>query len=342
MARKQPPSGASDWLSSADELPRETQIVYKDRQRRQWWYRLAIKGAVFSIPVIAILLIIVFGSMSRPAAVTATESVNTESRSAATIAVRSWLSANPSPVPGTGSIVSWNNAVRVKKPVQSDQDAKRNPLPAYDTDVQNFTVVDGNGQTYSVDVQVAVDPKTGSHVIGTPSLAPIPGDPAQAPTGAPWIGLHSVGAPAAVTTAVNAWAEAYTSGKADTLAQAVGDSDPKDTFVPLGGVKSHSISITSAAWLPTADEAKAGAVTSDLMVARVNLSVVYLGQTPPTHDNPGTFISYDLLIKKANTAAPVVVAWVGPGLGTTAKEYTNAVRDRVATTIVPNQQNTGN
>jgi hypothetical protein len=340
MARMKTAARPDSWLGSAEELPRETQVVFKNRHRRQKWFRAVIIGSTVLFPFTLLALFVALGNANRSSGSADIKPVDSESRAAATIEVRDWLAQNPSPVPGTGSIVSWNDGTRVQRPQQTADEARANPLPDYNIDVQNFTVVDSNGQTYSVDVQVAVDPKSGSHVIGTPSLTPIPNNPQKQPSGSPWYQLRSIGAPAPVQTAVNAWADAYTSGKSDTLGQAVGDPDGKHAYVALGGVISHKVNIGSAAWMPTAEEKdKSRDGSSDLMVVRVQLAVQYVGQPPlDDTDQKGTLISYDLLVKKANTAAPVVVAWVGPGLGPTAKPYQNALNGRDTTTIIPSAQ----
>lgn len=342
MARKpKTPKTASSWLDSAEELPRETQVVFKDRQRRQKWYRRVIVASTIMMPVTLLALIVALGNASRGGGTVEAPVVDSESRAAATLEVRQWLSGTPSPVPGTGSIVSWNKVTRIDKPVQSEDEKRQSPLPAYDLDVQNFTIVDGNGQTYSVDVQVAVDPASGSHAIGTPSLTPISNDPSKTPSGSPWYQLISRAVPAPVNTAINAWADAYTSGQSDTLAQAVGDPDSKHAYVPLGGVIGHKVITGAASFMPTADEkSKNRDGSGDRMVVRVELALQYVGQPaldPNSNQKPNT-ITYDLLVTKANTAAPVVVAWVGPGLGPQAKPYQNALDGRTTTIIVPGKE----
>lgn len=332
MKKKKAPSSASTWLDSATDLPRETQIVHKDRQRQQKFYRRFIVASVILLPISLFANIGLIGNAgSGDGATVVAPAVDSESRAAATMAVRTWLSNGTSPVPGAGTIVSWNDVTRMKRPAQTEKERNANPLPAWNIDVHNFTIADSNGQTYSSDIQVAVDPTTGSHAVSSPSLTPIPVDANFSTSDSPWYGLTVLPAPDSVVTAVKAWSNAYTSGDAASLRQAVGDQNGEHVYVPLGGVVSHSIEVSQAAELPALKEGD----LSNTMLVRVQLTVGWAGAAAPTNDDPAAVTSYDLLVDGSNTAAPKVVAWTGPGMGLKAQPFQNALNGRSGSIIIP-------
>lgn len=335
IRKKKSPSSASSWLDSAVELPRETQVVNRDRQKQQKFYRRFIIASVILFPISLVANIGLLGnSQGTEVAAVSDSETDSESRAAATIAVRAWLASTPSPVPGSGQIVSWNTAVRVDRPVQTEKQAMAIPLPLWDIDVHNFTIVDSNGQTYSVDVQIAVDTASGSHAISIPSMTPITVDQTFSSSVAPWYGVTISSAPDSVITAINAWSNAYTSGDAAALRQAVGDTNGEHVYVPLGGVVSHGTEVQQSAELPAAREGD----ESSTMVVRVQLSIVWAGAPPLADGQEAPLTAFDLLIRGSNTAAPAVVAWVGPGLGLTATAYQNALDGRSGTIIIPTEK----
>lgn len=222
---------------------------------------------------------------------------------AATSALQSWLDAVPAPLPG-GQIMSWDGSVK---------------QPGYDKTkvsrmLENFTVLDGAGRGYTATLEVSVDPRGGAQVMFGPSLIPIPQAATDGWAGTElWPGLEPGGdVTPSVSTAVQSWATAYTSGDADALRVAVGDGDSSHTYLALSGITSVTAS------------ASAMATTKDGTIARVELQPTWAGRSNSSSGQVTPMI-FDVLIQRADTAAPQVVAWGAPGSGPRLKPYVNAI-----------------
>ena len=325
MAKK---TVTDNWLDNAVEVPRAGVAANKDRSKRQRFYRRYIVAAVVLLPLALGADLLLLGSAAqKPVAAVQAPAVNIEGRAAAAVAVKKWLSSPRSPLPGRGSIVSWDGAKTIKKPAQTTDQKTQNPLPAYNLEVDSFTVIDGLGSTYTVVVQVAISATSGVLVLGTPSAIPIAAtDPSAFAGATPWFGLNTAQAPEAVVTAINAWASAFTSGDPNVLRLAVQDTKGTNVYVPLSNVASKKLDIVSAAYLPDpgADPAKP-TTTSTTMVVQVTLSVLWVGMPPLASGDNLPTITYDLLVHKVGTGAPIVDAWGGPGTGPTLKTHGNAL-----------------
>lgn len=336
MARKKTSSPTANWLDGATDVPREESAAGRDLVKRQRFYRRFIIAAVILLPISLVSNLLILGTVTNtPEVSSSVEQVDPVARAAATAAVEVWLDAEVSPVPGVGHILSWDGATTLDKPVQTANQAQSNPLPSYDMQTHSFTVVDTFGSTYTVSVLVAFDVDAGAVVLGTPSLIPnAPADTSALSTSSPWIGLQTTAAPAAVADAVEAWANAFTSGKPDSLRVAVQDDNAKHLYVPLFNVASHSVSLGQAAYLaePGADTSVA-VTSSSRMIVQVRMSVEWAGSAPST--GPLPVITYDLLVLKANGGAPIVVAWGAPGTGQSFEAYQNALTNRDSVSAPP-------
>jgi hypothetical protein len=331
MAKKKT-AAVSNWLDTAEEVPRENTVAFVDRSKRQRFYRRFIVAAIILLPISLGTNVLAFGQMNRGAAVVVEQfTPSAEGKAAAILAVRAWLAQDISPLPGGGFFVSWDGADLVIKPVQTEAQSKSNPVPAFDIEIHHFTVVDGTGLTYSTDVSVAIDPESGAHVMSSPSAIPnAPATDGGSAAGAgPWFGLSSAAPPKSVTDAITAWAKVYTSGDPDALRLAVQDSDGQHTYVPLSNVADHSITVTRSAFLPDSNaEPGTPVISSSKMIVQVTLSIRWVGAAIPQPGDKAPSITLDLLILNADGAAPIVVAWGGPGSGPTLTAYVNALNGR--------------
>ena len=141
----------------------------------------------------------------------------------------------------------------------------------------------------------------------------------------PWPGLvATTSVPPAVSQTVQSWADAYSSGNPATLALAVGDPDTADHYTPLSGVAAVSATVVEAAQVK--------GTTGDDMAVEVALDITWAdqpanrqtGNEQSVSVNPqGPQTTLDLLVERAHTAAPVVVAWGPPGSGPTLTAYQN-------------------
>lgn len=251
----------------------------------------------------------------------------------ATRAMEAWLADDPAPML-SGRILTTD----VVEPLEFDLPANAVP-PTFSVSVVRFTLIDQLNQTYRAGIQVAVDPRGSAEAISTPSLEQIPNSANDAWATGPWPGLDTTAVPETVTSAIDAWAKAYAGGDPDALRLSVGDTDPNHWYTPLSWVQQAFASADVATALDE-DETR--------LAVQVKLALVWVGQ--PLIDQANSTgvgnlpsITMDLLVERADTAAPVVTAWGPAGTGPTLTAFANAV-DATARTIptvaVPTGPNT--
>ncbi|WP_162802085.1 hypothetical protein [Ornithinimicrobium murale] len=257
------------------------------------------------------------------------QEITSPGRFAATQALESWLATVPNPLPG-GRLVSWDGATE-QDHLDSDVAAGGNIAVT----LEQFTVVDGAGTAYRVTYQVGSDPVGGgASVLAGPSLQarPQPVDGIES-DGDAWPGIESADAPPAVAQAVQTWADAYISGSPERLHLAIGDTNTDRTYVPISGASHVETSVTAGAGIevdkaaPTDGDEAASAE----MIVRAEMRIGWEGRDS---DPSPAAIQMDLLVLRADTGAPVVVAWGAPGAGPDLTPYENAVPvlDRAAPT----------
>ncbi|MGW8431301.1 hypothetical protein ACWGJ9_09255 [Curtobacterium citreum] len=339
MAKKKS-TPVQNWLDDAEEVPRRKSLSNRDRYRRQVLYRWVVKSSVFLTPALAILCILLLGNAGgkNDQVVAKPASVDVKGRTTATLEVQQWLASTPSPVAGKGQIVSYDGQTVVKKPAPlvDKNDKETVVAAAYTTELQHFTISDGLGQTYSVDVTVASDKTYGATVIAGPSLLPVPGadknsiDQQTSAASGTWPGLYDDEASSSVKQAVDTWAKAFTQGDSAAMRLAMQDKKEAHTYQTLSNVQAVIPQVGAAAFDFGSTEANAasqGKKTSKQLV-RVTLYIQWKGNPAPTgnDDTKGLpAVTYDVLITNANSAAPAVVAWGSPGTGTKLQPYQNAL-----------------
>lgn len=239
--------------------------------------------------------------------------VSSPGRFVATRAIEQWLAATPAPIPG-GRIVSWDGATTRQAPL----DANGNPTADWLSSTENFTIADASGNQFTTAVQVALDPRGGAKTISGPSLLPVAtaaSDEWVSNTD-PWPGLDSSVASDPVNAAIGSWAAAFTGGDADALRLAVGDPNPTHGYVPLSGMQLDGATIDRAAKL--ADPSR--------LLVRAVLTFADRQADPTSSIKPEvSTVIYDVLLARADTAAPAVVAWGPPGSGPSLVPFMNAV-----------------
>lgn len=341
--RQQRPSRIEDWFDEAsieEPNPSAPDQVALARRRRRW--RVFVWACVLLMPLTLVALL---SEAARPAAKSAPSHAGFAATSPGEVAafeeIYSWLAGSPSPLPG-GRVVSWIGASKLAPVKVPPADLRappgasvESPGPATPTEIDRFVLQSGTGDYYEADVEVAYSAAAGAVALGGPSLEPIPAPSASfAAQASPWPGLTaSSSVPGAVSQAVSSWVTAYTSGSSTTLRFSVGDPNPRDSYVSLSGVARASASVIAATPL--------GGPSSGRMAVEVTLSILWRGERVPpggglTASSPMT--TMDLLVERANTAAPVVVAWGPAGSGPTLRPYANAVssgRSRAAHSATP-------
>ena len=325
---KKPAAPEKDlWADSSDMLPRADVSIPSALTRRMKFNLWYVRIAVFSLPVVLLSNIVMFseamGGEEPPPQVQS--SVDSPTKSAAMIEVRNWLASEPSPLPG-GTLLSWDGA-------KSQQEYKTTTADNGDTieqqgiELHKISVTTPSGAIFTTTVQVGYSPVRGAQVIGKPTLMPTaPNDTGSWPNLKTWPGLVAATPSDAVQQSVRAWVTAFTSGDPNSLRLTVGDTQPGRSYVPLVQAHATNVSLVEAASFKNSD----GTTNPepDKVVARVTFNVSWDGQDVGTGARLGE-LTYDVLIDKANTAAPAVVAWGGAGTGETLTPFTNAVEGRI-------------
>lgn len=343
-----------NWDVNDEEIPAAGRPDAELLARRQRWYRRLVWSCVVLAPLALLTLLVVIGSKhttptkSRPAAA----AVTSPGRTAATQDLDAWLGRTPSPLPGA-TVLSWDGAKTIDPPPQPKSggvfsSSGGSSTPVWKTEIDTFTLVvpapkpttgaqvkATTAAVYQASVAVALDPHGGAVSMGGPSLIREPKTPtSQWFVGGPWSGIQSsttISGP--VQQAVNGWLSAYTSGNSSSLSLAIGDTNGSHVYIPLSGVHSATDAVVASAPrvapnnpVPTSNSHK---VTASAEIVEVTLDITWDGQSPPPQTFQGTTTepqtTMDLLVERANTAAPVVVAWGPPGTGPGLQPYQNAV-----------------
>ncbi len=310
---------ATEWFRDPNlvEAPRAEALNDKKYRRRGAFITAYVVTAVCLFPLA--LFAVVGLAVRKPVAVaSAGSAVNGPAVAPAEATLRAWLGQRPSPVPN-GTILAWAGSQSVPTYAPPKGAQQTSQTVPYQTVIEKFSVVDGSGNIYTASVEMVGEAGL-YQAIGTPSLIP---DPPATSLGSavssPWPGLMPGGSPSsALQAAVTGWADAYASGSSSQLALAVGDPNTSDYYVPLSGVSQITASVGAVAQIgdPSLDDA----------VAQVSLQILWNGQSIPQGASMSDLppITLDLLIGRATTAAPVVLAWGPPGSGPTLHAYENA------------------
>jgi hypothetical protein len=310
---------AAGWLTDTEERPRAGAVSGAGIHRRARVFRAYVWAASVLTPFLLLATLAALTGSTASAPADATQ-VTSPGRAAATERILDWL-AGPSPgLPG-GRMLLWSGARTAAPPTTGTAYSGGDAALAVEVDA--FVVVDGGGNEFTAEVQVGLDENGAATVLSGPSLTPLRVlDQAAARDAGPWPGRPTGQPTAPVTAAVRAWAAAFTSSDQAALRLVVGDPDPNRGYLPLTGVAAVETTVGPAAVLDRATQ-----------VVRVDLAVTWAaaGSTEQAASPPvGTTaavpkITFDVLITAADTAAPRVVAWGGPGSGPGLTPFQNAV-----------------
>lgn len=318
-------AGTTPWWEQAEEVPRAGLPDAEQMSRRAKRWRWFVTASLVLTPLAMLTSIVAVSStLSGPLPETTTVDSDefSDTRPSAIVAVRAWLGQEPHPLPG-GTFVGWHSATR-----QIQEAAPESGDDTVITEAHRLTVADAAGTLYDSYVSLGVPEAGAPVVIGTPGLMPrVPsGDTWEGPT---WPGLETDAAGEEITAAVTAWANAYSSGDPAALRLVVGDDDASRNYMPLNGatLTEPLIEEIGKVWPSEATPAERAGDPATV-VARARFQIVWPGakrsRSERDADEAAT-VTYDLLIKKANTAAPIVVAWGGAGTGPALVPYSNAL-----------------
>lgn len=319
MVRKNKKSDVELW-DFETELEVSTGVAV-DPKRARWrrFYKFyAISGCVL-FPLASLFAVAGWEQASGSAPAVSAPMISSPAKGAATKAVTDWLKAVPAPVPD-GTVQSWDGFKNVPVPASTDG----TPVPTYE--IHSFTIVSSTGRLYTSTVEMAYSNTSGVQVVGTPSLIPFAPDGGTAiSTNSPWPGHEVISTSKGIQDAVGVWAAAFTGGNPSALRQTVGDPNSVHAYVPFAGIQQiKNVSVTGVASNPTSDETKNKVKTPAEVVARVTFEVLWVNQVSKDGSSISK-VTYDVLIDRANTGSPVVVAWGGPGEGYSLSPYSNAL-----------------
>lgn len=319
------------WWEEAVEVPRAglpdaTKMAKKAKRLRRF-----VWASVGLFPLTLVVTVIMVASPGPDPVAAVSLDRFAATRPNAVVAVKQWLASSPSPLPG-GSLVGWDSATAEKSPLDPQR-----PEDRYTVEVHHLTVASANGTLFDTVVSLGVSPAIGTVVIGAPSLIPrAPSDSSFSESA--WPNLESFATADPVEAAVMAWADAYDSGDPNALRLVIGDTDAARSYVPLVGANLREGDITDAAalWGDTPIANRDGEPPN--AIVRATFQIKWNGQTLGEDERDFSTVTYDLLVSRADTAAPAVVAWGGAGTGPSLKPYTsNAVVGRAVEAQTPQE-----
>ncbi len=263
-------------------------------------------------------------SNTTPSSTPVATTLTSPGRNVATTAVQAWLNEKPSPLPNA-SILSWDGATTMKgsgEKVELDTFTLSQPIP----DTANSPT---GQQDYYYRATIEID-LNGLIPIGGPGIQPLKDSGSLSNLSSPpnpWPTVSGVtsSVPSPVTQAITGWLQAYTSGSPSQLTVAVGDPNSGDHYHPLYGVKSAQFLVVDAAPREAPNAAPANNNPNpNAEIVEISLYIHWRHHNAPSvggQNGPATTV--DLLIERANTAAPIVVAWGQPGSGPFLQPYQN-------------------
>lgn len=311
-----------DWLEESELVPRSGTpgVDNIDRRVRR------MRGAVYALLGLGCLAILglVSNLSSTPLVPTAiTPQLTSPGRNVATTAMQAWLNESPSPLPNA-TILSWNGATTVTGVGGSDE------VDTF-TLAQPFTTA-SSPQTmyhyYSAVIEISL---AGLIPVGGPGISTLPGTNTNNPTTPnPWPSIttaaQSTSVSSAVSQSISGWLSAYTSGSPSQLAIAVGDPSSTHHYTPLFGVAAAQYTMVTATPREAPNSAPASNNSApNAEIVEINLDLQWNGEKGMNGLGAvnGPLTTEDLLIERANTPAPIVVAWGVPGSGPSLVPYQN-------------------
>lgn len=315
--RRAPPPRDRIDFARATHVPRAGIEDVDTRQRRARWMRRWVWLGVLLAPIAALAIIVAVAGLgapqTQPDGGTSGFSPPTVVASARLL---SWLDQPVPPVP-EAMVLGHAGSEIVVDDVYGPSHA--DGPEGVRVHVETF-VVASEGRLYEASLEVFAPPDAVPTVSAGPSLVALAtGEHESDAIG--WTEVTDLASSAAapIEAAVDRWARALLSGDAETLRLATGDGDATRSYLPLpvtpvGGTR------------VLASGTRSDGV--DRLVARVAIDADW---SPASGDDANDDVSdfeplvYDVLVERATTATPVVVAWGGPGTGTTLQPYDNAV-----------------
>jgi hypothetical protein len=323
------------WNYQDDLVPRAGLPDADKMAKRQKWLRRYVKSSVYLLPLVLVLSMFVALSNVHPRTTAPASNGSASSspgRTVATLDIEQWLAETPSPLPGA-TIQSWDGAKDIA-PAPVKVEAGQTAPVTWTAELDTFTLIvpTPTPTVYSAVLEVALKPGGGASALGGPSLTVEPPTDTTSgwATGAPWSGITSTGTVTpAVQSAIDGWLAAFASGSSSQLRLAVGDTRSSVYYVAMAGIASATDTAVAEATRVAPNAAPTATSTNhSAEIVEVTVSLLWKGEKAPAFGSStsGPQTTMDLLLERADTAAPVVVAWGAPGSGPGLVPYQNAVR----------------
>ena len=321
---------AAFWGEQAveEEQRLATEDSLKAARKAKWWRRGIITIVFVLFPATLLALLNVFTILTSKEEEADGYDLAAPGRVEATIAMQSWLTQTPAPLPGA-KLITWDGAKAVDYP----QDEKH---PAF-TEATRETVWE-HSFTLEVPPTVGVAGKRGTperlfqaqlltvsseaqghRVFSDPAVLPLPLTQTLPVSLGYWPGVEIKQADGDVVEAINKWAAAYVGSDPAALKLATGDPDKNHVYIPLGGLKAVGVEISRSGVILEGDG------LSNEMIAEVELSL----DRKEVNERGQQYMSLpatkmDVLVKDWNTGSPTVTAWGAAGAGHLLTAYENA------------------
>lgn len=250
------------------DLQKRRKVRLRDRAGRiVIWTNLALS------PLLVLALIGSFGMLASDGPdqdPVSTQKQTDPGQAQARIAVQSWVDqqAESGGIPGA-TLMSWSASTRL--PAMSDS--------AVDAYGHTFGVQTSELGIIDVTQVVFVDKATGAVTASpdAPSVEAVDPELTAAAPAAPWAGLEEAESDLGASSAVSAWAKAYTSGDSENLRVALRDGNKGHAYPTLKDVASVETSVVSVGQTPITKEMSDKEVedAKSWAVARVQLTVTW-------------------------------------------------------------------
>lgn len=325
MARKSRRNQVDDMVDTAEVVPNSDATARTKRRYRL--VRRALTLSPFMTAFCALVAFIAVGMLiqNTQAGTGAADGVSAShtGRIQAESSLQEWLDGDDS-VLADSTIASWDGVSDTAEVEATDSEV------GYRLATHDFTIRTPDETYYRAAVRTAYTPSKGVKVIQSPTITPIaPAAVADWDPVEPTEGWREASASAAATDAIDSWATALTSSPGD-LKLATRDEDGSHVYATLTGVTASETSVSGS----LSPEPKQGEVDTSTLVATVSVELVP-EDTEDDEDNEDngddaeaeqqeTTVTYDVLVRGADTAAPYVTAWGPAGSGTSLADHENA------------------
>jgi len=313
VARKHRRNQVDDMIDTAEATPSPEAAARPKRRYRL--IRRALTLSPFMTAFCALVAFIAVGvliqNMQAGSQATAEVSASQTGRVQATSALQDWMDGEDS-LFANAAITSWDGVSNREEVEATDSEI------GYQLTTHDFTIATADGVYYRAAVRTAYAPSKGVKVISSPSITPL------APTAVsdwepeePSEGWREVSASASATDAIDSWATALTSSPQD-LKLTTRDENASHVYATLTGVTATEVSVSGA----RSPQTRQGEVDSATLVATVSVQLV--AEDVEDEQEATTTVTYDVLVRGADTAAPYVTAWGPAGSGTSLTDHENA------------------